>query len=80
VRSFSVYFQEVAELSDKLVEQSIEHGKQSRDFEFSLSDLQEQLDQVRCARAELLGQASQLQELMQERDKRIKVRAGFIKY
>ena len=63
----------MAELSDKLVEQSIEHTKRSRDFESSLTDLQGQLDQVRNARAELLGQATQLQEILQEREKRIKV-------
>ena len=65
--------QEVAELSDKLVEQSMEHTKRSRDFESSLTDLQGQLDQVRNARAELLAQANQLQEILQEREKRIKV-------
>ena len=51
----------------------MEHTKRSRDFESSLTDLQGQLDQVRNARAELLGQATQLQEILQEREKRIKV-------
>ena len=60
-------------MSDKLVEQSMEHTKRSRDFESNLTDLQGQLDQVRNARAELVVQAAQLQELLQERDRRIKV-------
>ncbi len=65
-------FQEVSDLSNNLVEQSIEHEKRSKEFESNLRELEQQL---RNARAELDRQATNLQDLLQERDNRLKVGA-----
>ena len=77
-------FQEIAELSDKLVEQSADHETRSQDFESKLrdvrdnlesrvGDLQRSLELVRNAKCELERKAEKLRELLEERDTSIKV-------
>jgi hypothetical protein len=78
-------FQEIAELSDKLVEQSADHETRSQDFESKVrdvrdnlesrvGDLQRSLELVRNAKCELERKAEKLRELLEERDTSIKVR------
>ena len=55
-----------------MVEQSIEHEKRSKEFEANLRELQLQL---RNAKEELDRQATNLQDLLRERDNRLKVGA-----
>ena len=71
-RDLVFHFQEVSELSNNLVEQSIEHEKRSKEFESNLRELQLQL---RNAKEELDRQATNLQDLLRERDNRLKVDA-----
>ena len=77
-------FQEIAELSDKLVEQSAVHETRSQDFESKLrdvrdnlesrvGDLQRSLELVRNDKCELERKAEKLRELLEERDTSIKV-------
>ena len=68
-----MFKQEIAQLSNKILEQGQDHDRRCRDLESNLIDLQNQLEQVRQAKVQLERQATSLQELLQERDKRIKV-------